>query len=121
MSAPERIFLSPADAEKSGGKYGHPNLDLVCVGDPSVEYVRADLLATVTTERDAALAEVARLRAAITLIERIYYREGEAAQKRAAQMNCVARDAHNGTSLVWAERLFSRSALGQTGEGRDDG
>jgi hypothetical protein len=43
--APKRIVLSPHDAMLTGTKYGHPELDLPCVGDPAVEYHHADLSA----------------------------------------------------------------------------
>lgn len=59
----------------------------------------------------AALDEVERLRAALTLIERLYYMEARPAEWRAAKMNGVARDAHDGKDLAPYRRLFPRAAL----------
>ena len=42
QSVPERIYVSPDDAKSMGSKYGHPDLDAVCVGDDFVEYKRVD-------------------------------------------------------------------------------
>lgn len=39
---PDRIFMSPKDAELFGRKYGHPNVKQVCVGDPYVEFARIE-------------------------------------------------------------------------------
>lgn len=52
---------------------------------------------------------VNRFEYAITLIERIYYMEGKADGWRAATMNAVARDVHDGKSLKWVHRLFPRN------------
>jgi hypothetical protein len=51
-----------------------------------------------------------QMTAAMTLIERVYYMEGKSADWRASRMNSIARDAQNGSSLEWAERLFPRNA-----------
>ena len=49
---PDKIFLTPEDAEMLGRKYGHPDLELVCVGDDYVAYVREDRAATDETMTD---------------------------------------------------------------------
>ena len=48
--APERIFLAPEDAAMLGRKYGHPELELVCVGDDYVAYVRANRIEALEDE-----------------------------------------------------------------------
>ncbi|MGQ3486077.1 hypothetical protein [Roseovarius pacificus] len=39
---PDRIFMSPKDAELFGQKYGHPNVKQAWVGEAYVEYARVE-------------------------------------------------------------------------------
>lgn len=57
-------------------------------------------------------ADVARLRDALTLIERLYYLEGKDAKWRASHMNGVARDAQDGNDLGSYWRIFPRALQG---------
>lgn len=59
----------------------------------------------------AAEAEVARLRGALTMIERIYYIEDKHAGWRAAHMMGVADRAQSDGDLAQYRRLFPRAAL----------
>ena len=58
-------------------------------------------------------APINRFEWAVTLIERVYYMEGKTAEWRAARMNAIARDTHNGASLAWARRMFPRDGEAQ--------
>ena len=40
----ERLYLHIKDAELFNQKYGHTNIEVVCVGAPFVEYVRSDIV-----------------------------------------------------------------------------
>ena len=60
---------------------------------------------------EAAEADVARLREALTLIERLYYIEDKDAGWRASRMNGVAREAQDGNDLGHYRRIFPRAAL----------
>lgn len=57
-------------------------------------------------------ADVARLRDALTLIERLYYLEGKDAKWRASHMNGAARDAQDGNDLGSYWRIFPRALQG---------
>jgi hypothetical protein len=60
---------------------------------------------------EAAEAEVARLREALTLIERVYYLEEKDAAWKIARMNGIAREAQDGKDLTHYKRIFPRAAL----------
>lgn len=60
-NAPERIWAKPEHPDENG--YG--GFWIKAKVAPSVEYIRLDLYTAVCAERDAAEAEVARLKAAL--------------------------------------------------------
>lgn len=56
--------------------------------------------------------QIHKSRDALTLIERLYYVEGKAADWRASRMNSVARSAQDGEDLGRYKRIFPRSGDG---------
>lgn len=69
----------------------------------------ADTMDAMCARYRALLDVNARLRASLTVIERINYLEGKPDKWRAAKMAAVANSALDGTSLAWAERMFPRA------------
>ena len=64
-----------------------------------------------TAEIEALVADNARLREALTLVERLYYVEEKDAEWRASRMNSVAREAQNGNDLGHYRRIFQRGTI----------
>lgn len=91
--APKTIHILTSDAVLFAQKYGHPKLELPCVGDVSDAYHHND---TVTALRD----KVARLEAAL----------GEIAGMR---ITCASDFA---SIALREERIIARNALKETGK-----
>jgi hypothetical protein len=100
------------------GGFGYANSDDAAKAAAEADYasrILAAIDATAVSDILAAKdAEIARLRDALTLIERLYYIEGKDAAWRATRMNAVAYEAQSDApDLGRFHRIFPRAALSE--------